>query len=335
MKMPTPKSSLIQWPRLVLLATTGALTLGGCINDAKTSTEDAEDAAAAGGGAGQDAGPGGSGGVDRDAAPTPDMSPSVPDAMAIPDAAPPPACAEEDANAGNGATATATPVLLGFARDDLYLCAGTEDWYSITLDAGTYVVFQVTANPAEIDLDLFLTDADGNVLTQSASETGTEEIAFTAETTGAYFVRVVGGFRDVAAPYALAVTSACRLDSDCTPDQSCSSFSGQCEDAPAAACGADSGEENDRDVAGFALDVAGGPFDAVICGADPDWYKVTVAVGDTLDALLSFPGGEDLDLLVRDLGTGALVGAAVGDANANPERLRLSHLAAGDYAIGR
>jgi hypothetical protein len=325
---------------LTLLSALGTLALGGCINNTDKASTDTEDATASGGAGGapaeSDAGPGGTGGSgapDRDAAVEADAATGgtiTPDA-AVP---PPPTCDQEDANAGNGGQATATPVLVGFSRSDLFLCAGTEDWYTLTLDAGTYVVFQITADPAEIDLDLFLTDADGNVLTQSATETGAEQIAFTAETAGAYFLRVVGGFRDVAAPYALSVTSACRLDSDCGADQICSLFSGQCEDAPAAACGGDAAEENDRDAAAFALDVAAGPFDAVICGADPDWYKVTVADGEDLDVLVSFPGGEDLDLVVRNLSTGALVGTAAGDANTNPERLHLAHLTAGDYALG-
>jgi len=330
--------------RFLLLPALATAAVTGCIENADDPASESADAGAGGetggnggnggatGGTGGAAGElpvggGGSGGAGGER--MPDAAPLPPDAAA------PPACAEDDANAGNQDAAHATPVLVGFDRQDLYLCAGTEDWYAVTVEAGAFISVQLAADPAEADLDLSLVDAAGAVLAQSATETGIESVGYLPEVAGTIYVRVVGGFRDVTANYRLSVQSLCRLDGECPAGQICSPLTAQCEALPGADCGIDDHEENDRDAdaSPFALDAAG-PVQAVICGADPDWYRVTVAAGDTLDVLLSFPGGEDLDLFVRNLSTGALVGTAAGDANTNPERLRLSHLAAGDYAVG-
>jgi hypothetical protein len=325
---------------LVLLLSLAASGLVGCIENADDPANETADAGPGGGGGEPAGGAGGTGGAagelpaggdpaDAGPEPTPDAAPLPPDA------APPPACAEEDGNAGNQDAEHATPVLVGFDRQDLYLCAGTEDWYAIPVEAGAFVSVQLTADPVESDLDLFLVDAAGAVLAQSATETGAETAGHLPEATGTVYAKVVGGFRDVSAAYRLSVQSLCRLDAECPEGQVCSPLTAQCEALPGADCGVDAYEENDRDADAAAFDLGlAGPAEAVICGADPDWFEVTVSAGDSLEVLLSFPSGEDLDLIVRNLTTGALVGTATGDANTNPERLRLSHLAAGDYAVG-
>ncbi len=316
---------------LPALATACVLVLGGCIDDKKNaaSTDDA-----------------GTGGVRVDASDSndatspdavvvqPDAAQITPDAVVTPDAAPAPTCPEEDANAGNSSAEHATTLLLGYNRDDLYLCPETTDWYKLSLTAGAFVVITAQSNPIENDLDLQLLDATGAQLAVSAHDNGDEQIAYTATADGDVYIQVAGGFHDLSTAYSLRVNSACRRDGDCGADQICSVLTGQCEDALPAMCGSDAQEPNNRDDAGFSVDVAGGPVDGVICGADPDWYKVTLADGDDLDALLSFPQGEDLDLIVRALSDGTIVGEAANNANFNPERLHLAHLPGGDYAVG-
>jgi hypothetical protein len=274
-----------------------------------------------------------------DATPT-DAGPTADADAPPPDAAPPPpppeACADEDDLAPNDVTERAAPIETGFTRDNLFLCAGSADWFRLTLSAQERVLVQLAANPADRDLDLLLLSEAGEVVATSATESGEERLAYTAEAAGTYFVQVIGGFRDVEVQYALSVTSQCRLDSQCGSNQACSAFTGECVDLPPPerACGADAFEPNDTDANAAMLDADGPPIDAVACALSPDWYVLPAEAGDTWDVLLTFAQGEDLDFVVRDLSTGALVASATGDANSNPERARISHLSAGRYALG-
>ena len=270
-----------------------------------------------------------------DAGPTADADAPPPDA-APPPPPPPEACADEDDLAPNDLAERAAPIEAGFGRDDLFLCAGSSDWFRLTLSAQERVLVQIAANPTDRDLDLLLLSEAGEVVATSATETGEERLAYTAEAAGTYFVQVIGGFRDVEVQYALSVTSQCRLDSQCGPNQACSAFTGECVDVPPPerACGADTFEPNDTDATAAMLDADGPPIDAVVCALSPDWYVLPAEAGDTWDVLLTFAQGEDLDFVVRDLSTGALVASATGDANSNPERARISHLSAGRYALG-
>jgi len=319
-------------PRALSLLALAAALLTACAKDTPTAAREPETDAVATDAAMPDAAPDA---ADSDAAlPPPDAAPPPPDAAPPPP--PPEACADEDDLAPNDLAERAAPIEAGFARDDLFLCAGGADWYRLTLSVQERVLVQLAANPADRDLDLLLLSESGEVVATSATETGEERLAYTAESAGTYFVQVVGGFRDVEVPYALSVTSQCRLDSQCGPSQACSAFTGECVDLPppARACGADAFEPNDTDATAAMLDVDGPPIDAVVCAVSPDWYVLPAESGETWDVLLTFAQGEDVDFVVRDLSTGALVASETGDANTNPERARLSHLAAGRYALG-
>lgn len=247
---------------------------------------------------------------------------------------PPTACADEDDLAPNQSLGEPAPIEVGFVAGDLYLCPESQDFFALDLAAGDRIVIQAAAQPEDNDIDLVLFDEAGEVLTQSAGAAGVESMAYTAVDAGRVIIQVTGGFHDLETRYALGVTSTCRLDADCLDGEICSPFAAECIPLPDVACGEDDFEENDLDAQAFPVDVDGPVLSASICAADPDWYLFRADGGDTLDVLLSFPEGLDLDVFVRDLLSGGIVGAATGDQNANPERLRLRHLPAGDYAVG-
>jgi hypothetical protein len=333
-----------QTPRALSTLLLGLTLLGGCVDDggsASSENETEADAAAPVGGSNGDA----TASTD-DAGPGPEADTGTPTELDagspnpadvdVPPPPPPEACDGEDDLAPNDLAERAAPVEAGFNRDDLYLCPGATDWYSVTLSAGERVVVAILADPVERDLDLVLSNEVGEVVGTSANDTGEEDLAFTAEAAGTYFVQVVGGFRDVETAYALSINSVCRLDSQCGAGQACSPFTGECValPEPERACGADAFEPNDTDVTAAEINADGPPLDAVVCALSPDWYALPAEAGDSWEILLTFPRGEDLDLVVRDLETGAIVGSATGDAESNPERALLAHLEAGRYALG-
>lgn len=294
----------------------------GCIEDAPEETDIEQDAGAeADGGMSPDQGEiaeadiGGGG--------EPDMAPDPP---------PPVGCGNEDALAPNQDPDSAAEVEAGFARDDLFLCPGTEDWYRLALAAGQGVTVRLQADPQETDLDLAVIDGAGVVLVESAEEFGEESLEFQAPEAGSFFVRV-SGFRDSASFYALTVESGCRMDANCPDGQVCNPFRGRCQPHEPAACGADDFEPNDRDVDAAAID-AGDVVEAVVCGGDRDWYLLELERGASVDLLVAFTRQQDLDVFVVDLETGLRVAEATGDARTNPERLSLSHVPAGRYAVG-
>lgn len=278
----------------------------------------------------------GVGGVDGDVMPdvgdeltAPDMDPGLaPDMAAQP---PIETCGNEDSLAPNQSAADAATIEPGFARDDLFLCAETEDWFRLALAAGQGVTIRLQADPVETDLDLAVLDGAGVVLEESTEEFGEEQVEFVAPAAGEYLVRVAG-FREQASFYAFAVESGCRMDANC-PDGVCDPFRGRCAAFEAPDCGADDFEPNDRDSEGAAIE-AGDEIEGVLCGSDRDWFVLEVERGASADVLVGFAGGQDIDVFVLDLATGRRVAEATGDRRTNPERLSLSHLPAGRYAMG-
>lgn len=262
------------------------------------------------------------------------MPEAMPEPMPEPEPTPEPApsCGNEDELAPNQTADQATPVEPGFARDDLFLCPESSDWFRVELDAGLGFAVQLRADPPEVDLDLAIVDVDGEVIAESANDGGTERIEFVPEAAGAIYVRVTG-YQDEAAFYALSLETGCSLDAQCPGDQLCDRYESQCEVVRASVCGADAFEENDRDTDAAALP-DDGRVEAMICGVDRDWYAIDAADGDIYDVLVSFPQGQDMDLFVIEAETGVQVATARGDQRTNPERLQLSNVPAGRYLVG-
>ncbi|MGK0360045.1 MAG: hypothetical protein ACI9U2_002351 [Bradymonadia bacterium] len=271
--------------------------------------------------------------VDDAQLPEPDAnSEPTPDANPEPMPEPVPACGNEDDLAPNQTADDATPVEPGFVRTDLFLCPESSDWFAVPLDAGLGFTVRLKADPPEVDLDLAIVDADGEVLAESANDGGNELIEFVPEAAGTVWVRV-SGYQDEAAFYALLLSTGCSLDAQCPDDQLCDRYEGQCKPVRESVCGNDAFEDNDRDTDAAAVP-DGGRIDAMICGVDRDWYAIDAADGDIYDVLIQFPERQDVDLFVIEAESGELVATARGDARTNPERLQLSNVPAGRYLVG-
>ncbi len=319
---------MLRYPGLMLCCALAALP--GCIEDSSSPADESAQADATA--APPADGGGGNGGAMADAA-----RPLPPDVG--PDAAPPPGpdvtppCGNEDDLAPNQNIGDASPVDTAFLRQDLFLCPASDDWLILPLQAGQSVTVQLLADPPEANLDVAITDADGNALATGEAPTGQETFDFQAPSAGTYYVHVYATGDD-AAFYALSIQSACSMDAACGEGQVCDRFQSACApfEGPAA-CGDDMFEPNDRDADASGIAAPTG-VDATICGADRDWYAFAAGDGDSFDLLLSFPEGEDLDVFIVEAGTGRTVASATADARFNPERLGLSFLPAGRYLIG-
>ncbi len=301
----------LRWATLM-----AALALGGCIDETEeTPAREADQAVAM-----DDAAPMADAAVMADAGPAPDQ------------AVPPPSCGNEDDLYPNQGPDGAEPIELGFARQDLFICPDSEDWFALPLAANQAITVTLLADPVETDLDLSLLDANGEIVGDSAGEIGEESLAFVAPADGTWFVRV-NGYRGEATYYALAVQGGCRTDGQCAEGQVCRRSAGECVPFVVPECGADRNEPNDRDDQATPVEIPAS-VRGVTCDGDRDWFAFEANDGDTIDLLLSFDAGKDLDLLVTDLDTGAIIDVAQGDSRTNPERLTLTALPAGRYGAG-
>ncbi len=218
-------------------------------------------------------------------------------------------------------------------------------------DVSTYVISSCTG-------DAFVA---GECLVFADSEIfGAESFDFIAPAGGSVFLVVdhfLGTTPLSSGTYQVSVTEAeCEEDTECSGDtpvcsnnqcvQCADSF--DCTDPTAAACDVatnscvvgfdectddDASEPNDGPTAATVL-TSGTPLTAAICNApaaELDFFKITVADGDSLSVEIAFDdaNGEDLDLRVLD-SAGVVQGFTFW---LNPEKVDLSFLPAGDYLI--
>ncbi len=117
--------------------------------------------------------------------------------------APPGGCCTDDPLEPDNDAGHAHPVQAGDIFEDMWICPGNDDWYSVYLEAGQTVVVdllfdQQTENQ---DLDLHFYDRDGWTdltpcppcdLDNGQSGTSDEHMEYTVQTAGTYFVIVRG-----------------------------------------------------------------------------------------------------------------------------------------------
>jgi hypothetical protein len=96
----------------------------------------------------------------------------------------------EDSYEPNDAAAAATPHALSPMPGRI--CAGNDDWYSLTLGAGQTAIVRLSSRYSLGDLDLFLLDTGGGELARSFTTRDVESIDFTASAAGTYYLHVAG-----------------------------------------------------------------------------------------------------------------------------------------------
>ncbi len=197
---------------------------------------------------------------------------------------------------------------------DLYLCSrqeGEEDWFAVDLVEGDQVAVELRFNPATIDLDLDVYDADLHPVAFSWSRAGGVESTLLAPSSAARFYLRVYHFwgEDLGGDYRLDLVP-CGDDVDCLAVPECSGH-GDCEPEEicqqgvcvAGECTLDPDEYEENDSSSSAASLADGSYGLSLCGApdEEDWFTLDLAAAEQV-AVEVVPQGLALavELLVGD-----------------------------------
>lgn len=198
--------------------------------------------------------------------------------------------------------------------DDLRLCPDDDDVFAIPLLRGESMIARATGTAAAARATMWLLDAQGET-SLAFSETpprGAGAIEYVAQADETVFVRLNALVGQT--PYDLAVTVG--TGTACTADP----FEG--------------GAGNDQPTTPTpAASVPIGPtLVGSICPGDVDWYEVTVAAGEALDAVLAFDAvALDFDLAIFDPSTNTLLAQSAGLQA--PETVRVRAAANGSLLV--
>lgn len=160
------------------------------------------------------------------------------------------------------------------------VCAGDEDWFAVTLQAGDQLVANLQFDNAAGDLNMQLIGPSAQVLASAESVDDNELIQHQAVNGGIYQLRVFG------------------------PNNAENSYSLGLQVTTQMVCANDAFEPNDSAVQATALGT--GSYPAKLCTGDEDWYRLTLNNGDTLAVALTFSNGDgnvDLKILGEDAQT--------------------------------
>lgn len=231
---------------------------------------------------------------------------------------------------------------VGYLADDQFYNTNTGPYRFGAFQCG------LLNTPQEENLDIYLTDAQGNVLKKSSKKVipdkdDGEWVTFTPETAGTYYLHVEG-FEGCMNDYQILVsanetksnTRGC-IDARCgLPCGACPAFKTM---APAN-CQEDSLEDND-DIAHATSLTVGTKVDSLqVCPFDADWFKVDLEAGKTYMAKIFFTqdtGAYNPDSRLHDGDLGCVL--PVDSMNAGPipdfSKTRFTHvLLGGLYLAG-
>lgn len=190
-----------------------------------------------------------------------------------------------------------------------------EDWYKIEATAGTNrLQINLIFSHSIDDLELYLVDDTGVILTSSTSNTDNESITFDADPAGAI--------------YYIAVTS---YNNDYSAAASYDLF---WDDV--ALGGDDLYEDNDIETAAYDLSLDAGVWLSGVLGlgkaSDDDWYKIKVPVDLTqVQIKATFAQlDDDLDIYLYDVGLNELASSTSATDN---ESINVDVGIAGDYLV--
>ena len=177
----------------------------------------------------------------------------------------------------NDNAASPAPIAPG-TYTGLSACDSDADYYAIDLAGGDLLDVSALFSHAGGDIDLALLDVAGTVLTDSSTTDDNEALSYTAPTTDTYLVRVelVSDIGDPGNGYTLLLSTGASV---CEPDDF---------------------EPNDD--FGSAAPITPDVYNSLTaCGADEDWYLLSLPVGSVLDVDVSFAQAEgDIDIYLLD-----------------------------------
>jgi hypothetical protein len=203
-------------------------------------------------------------------------------------------------------TRTSPALVTAQTYANLMACANDDDFYAVDVPAQGTLTVTITFTHASGDLELVLLDAAGTTLASSTGVTGTETVSATVQTASRLTARVFG-YGGAQNSYAMTVQVTGGTPS-CTDDAM---------------------EENDT--LATATPVGVGSRQGKICAGDPDYFKVTLGAGETLEATLRFTHSSgDLDLKLLDA-QGAVVSSSTGGSDT--ERVTTTATTGGTYHL--
>ncbi|MFH1811761.1 MAG: PPC domain-containing protein [Pseudomonadota bacterium] len=174
----------------------------------------------------------------------------------------------------------ASSAVVGAGTYQAQLCAGDPDFFGVQLNAGDRLVADLAITSPGQNLDVQVLSPAGVELGASTGTSASEHVEVTATLAGRHGVRIFGAAASDASAYdlTLAVTPATTT----------------CQD--------DSFEDNDDSTQ--ATSIAAGTLSGKICAGDEDWFALTLAAGDQIQANLTFvhaAGDLNIELLRPDL----------------------------------
>ncbi|PKN56592.1 MAG: hypothetical protein CVU56_15290 [Deltaproteobacteria bacterium HGW-Deltaproteobacteria-14] len=253
----------------------------------------------------------------------------------------------DDNLAGTEAAPAALPGVLD-GNPTFHICAGVADVFSFTATAGEIVKINLISDVADLtadttpgvdDIDMYLYEgsiAEANIVAAGATAAAIEQIAYTVETTGTFYL-VVEDYEGSAIDYTLtfAKATACKTDADCTGGDICyigiddENFviAQECKAYTAPTCGQTTAEDttsahSDSTAVAFSSVATDGAFTGSICGSDVDVFKFTLDAGDSVVGSLSSPV----------TGNGLLLGTWVGPGGAILDNVQIgADATSGDF----
>jgi hypothetical protein len=156
------------------------------------------------------------------------------------------------------------------------------DYFRLTIPAGQQLDARIDFDPALGDLDLYLLDANEDILAASEGITGTEQVAFPSAASAPVTLAVIG-YSDVplAVPYRLTTSFA-----------------------PANACSDDAFAGNHSPASARAYNDNVGSAQLQLCAGKPDYWTFPVVCGQSIEILLDIGAEADLDMALYDDPTG-------------------------------
>ena len=247
-------------------------------------------------------------------------------------------CEGEDDLSPNHAAADAFLIESGgLSREDLYICAGFDDWFAIDAGVGQRIRVSVDIGRDTGDLDVFLFLEGGEIdldaaLATSATAESPEAFSYEAQQDGRYLI-YVQSFDRAEGLYDIDVARSCRDASDCGEGAVCSYLEQACVPDVPADCGDDVSEPNNgpgqaTEIA-FGSDGFGFAAGGAVCDGDDDYFALTLEEAGTLRAELQWNDPANLDLFLFD-STGRLVGQSAAEGGST-EFINGAFLPAGDY----
>jgi hypothetical protein len=198
-------------------------------------------------------------------------------------------------------------VLLAEGLENAHLCAGTEDWYQVSLCAQGSAFFEINADPNLLDLDLELYDAQMRLIDQDLGSQNQSLVLFETIDAQSLYLKVKGKTDMAEGAYQIDFyTSNCR---SCQSQNDCHANLG-CENQRCifGACVNDQYESNASSASAtrIQIDPPNGTYtldQLRLCGQDEDWYVFQVCANADVIVAGNFSGilgNLDMMLYTRD-----------------------------------